>query len=65
MKDILKNNLRAFGFENEIDRVEQNLCPFCGEPVSEEDFRDDASRKEYELSGMCQQCIDDTFGEEN
>jgi hypothetical protein len=25
-------------------------------------FRDDLSRKEYQISGMCQRCQDDIFG---
>lgn len=64
MRDTVKNNLRALGFGSEVDRVEQGMCPFCGEPVKEEDFRDDISRKEYEMSGMCQACQDNTFDQE-
>jgi hypothetical protein len=59
---LVKNNLRSLGFGKEIDRVEVGLCPWCGLPVNPEDFRDDASRKESKITGMCQECIDEYFG---
>ena len=33
----------------------------CGEPVK--GFRDALSRKEYKISGLCQNCQDKIFGE--
>jgi hypothetical protein len=62
MRENVKNNLRALGFEKEVKRVELNLCPFCGLPVSDEDFRNEKSRREARISGMCQKCIDSIFG---
>lgn len=38
---------------------EQGKCPLCTKPVGE--FRDDLSRKEYSISGMCQDCQDEFF----
>lgn len=39
--------------------------PFgCGKPCPPESFRDDLSRKEYTISGLCQDCQDDVFGDE-
>lgn len=32
----------------------------CGGPASE--FKDDVSRREYTISGLCQKCQDDLFG---
>lgn len=32
----------------------------CGGPAIE--FRDDLSRKEYTISGLCQECQDEVFG---
>ena len=43
------------------DRVIRSQCVTCVKPVGE--FKNDISRKEYGISGMCQQCQDDTFGE--
>jgi hypothetical protein len=62
MRDVAKNNLKALGFGKEIENVENGKCPFCGSTETKpEHFRDDESRKEFETSGLCQSCIDDTF----
>ena len=34
-------------------------CPICEQPIGE--FRDELSRKEYAISGLCQKCQDATF----
>lgn len=44
--------------------IKANVCipkPIgCGGPAVE--FRDDLSRREYGISGLCQSCQDNTFG---
>ena len=35
------------------------ICPTCGQPV--EYLKDDPSRREYLISGMCQACQDSVF----
>ena len=54
----------AFG--RSVTEAEQDeICVICGKEVDpEHDFRDRLSIKEYWISGMCQGCQDDTFGEE-
>lgn len=42
--------------------AELNRCSFCGIPIIESDYRDELSKKEYSISGMCQRCQDKTFG---
>jgi hypothetical protein len=42
--------------------IQRNVCSWCKRPVL--GFRDSLSRKEYSISGMCQNCQDDTFGGE-
>jgi len=37
-------------------------CPTCNEKVGE--FRDELSKKEFSISGMCQKCQDSVFGGE-
>ena len=37
-------------------------CPFCREVIDLSSFRDDLSYREFEISGLCQKCQDDTFG---
>ena len=36
------------------------ICVMCEGPAV--DFKDDLSRKEYEISGTCQECQDQIFG---
>jgi uncharacterized CHY-type Zn-finger protein len=43
--------------------VKLKLCPFCQKPIKEKDFRDELSIREYGISGLCQSCQDDFFGE--
>lgn len=51
--------MRALGLGAEIDQVHRGLCPTCGEKV--EGFKDELSRREFGISGLCQQCQDETF----
>lgn len=41
---------------------EKNICVMCGASCEHDDFKDDLSRKEYSISGICQKCQDDLFG---
>ena len=50
------------GFSKEVARVDAGLCPTCDEEVGP--FKDDLSRKEYGISGMCQPCQDMMFDSE-
>ena len=40
--------------------VQNDLCVSCDEPAVS--FRDELSRKEYTISGLCQTCQDGVFG---
>jgi len=54
--------LRALGFRREVDMVENCRCPLCAERVDEEEFRNEVFMKEFESSGLCQECLDMVFG---
>ena len=41
--------------------IQSDTCAFCHKPATA--FRDDLSRREYAISGMCQECQDDFFGD--
>lgn len=56
--------MKALGFEKELKLVELGLCPFCKAKVLSSDFRNDKSRKEHSISGLCQPCQDETFGKD-
>ena len=40
-------------------KIASHTCPFCDGPALS--FRDEISRKEQTLSGLCQSCQDKTF----
>lgn len=39
--------------------IESDTCTMCGGEAKE--FKDELSRREYTISGMCQKCQDKTF----
>jgi hypothetical protein len=41
------------------ESFENNKCISCGGPATE--FRDELSKKEYQLSYFCQKCQDEVF----
>lgn len=47
-------------FPGTMEKIEKKICPTCNKPVGE--FRDELSKKEYKISGMCQVCQDSVFG---
>ncbi len=57
-----KKILQQTGFDEEVKAVEQDNCPLCRRKVDKDEFRDELSRKEFEISGLCQSCQDDIFG---
>jgi len=59
-----KDIMRLAGFEKEVKLVENNKCPFCGHLVIRTDFEDKLSIREFEISGLCQYCQDNTFNPE-
>ena len=61
-KYMNKDMMKSFGFDEQIELVENNICPFCKKQVDMADFRNDISLKEYNISGLCQKCQDNFFG---
>jgi len=56
-----KDIMRSLGFGQEVDLVETGKCPFCKQTVDESTFKDEVSRREFTISGLCQECQDKTF----
>lgn len=56
-----ENIMRAAGFDREVDRVKEGKCPACGKIVDLSRFKDNLSRQEFTISGLCQDCQDDIF----
>jgi hypothetical protein len=42
---------------------ENEICIDCKQPITT--FKDELSKKEYEISGWCQRCQDEIFNGEN
>ncbi len=49
-------------FPEKATMTQIGWCPTCGAIIKEENFRNDLSKKEYSISGMCQKCQDQVFG---
>ena len=47
-------------FPGTVEKIKNNICPTCNKELGE--FRNSLSKKEYEISGMCQKCQDGVFG---
>lgn len=47
-----------FGIDR-VAHIEADTCTMCENPATH--FDDDLSRKEYTISGLCQQCQDSIF----
>jgi len=47
-------------FPDAAANIAAGTCPTCKQPVGE--FKNPLSRREYEISGMCQKCQDKVFG---
>jgi len=60
--DKVKNDMAKFLFGRERNF---KACVICGsEKVNISDFKDHLSWKEFNISCMCQECQDKTFGGE-
>jgi hypothetical protein len=56
-----------FNGKDRVEVIASGDCLTCDEArdLKATSFRDDVSRKEYAISGMCQSCQDDVFGHED
>ena len=49
-------------FPNAKEEIADGTCPTCHKPIT--DLDDELSEKEYQVSGMCQECQDKIFVED-
>jgi hypothetical protein len=49
--------------EEEQKPIGERKCPICSREITENEFRDDLSVQEFMISGLCQRCQDETFGD--
>jgi hypothetical protein len=62
MKMQIKSFLRSLGFGQEVSMVEECRCPLCADRVDEEEFKNEVFMREFENSGLCQECQYTVFG---
>jgi hypothetical protein len=55
--------MNSVGFKKEMSNVLKGNCSFCKKDVSEKDFSDRLSLKEFKISGLCQECQNKVFKE--
>ena len=53
-----------FNGKDRVTCIQEGTCVTCDDAhdIKATSFRDDISKKEYSISGMCQSCQDDVFG---
>ena len=61
---VLDNITKDTFGKSKTDAEEEKVCVFCHKPINFKDFRNEISRKEYAISGICQKCQDDVFGKD-
>lgn len=44
--------------------VAMGKCPMCHEDIDENEFKNELSKKEYTISGLCETCQDELFTED-
>jgi uncharacterized CHY-type Zn-finger protein len=54
------DNMSENSFGRQVSQsIHEDICVSCGKPAVE--FKDTLSRKEYRISGLCQNCQDIVF----
>ena len=64
IKKVLDNITTDMFGKSKSDAEAERVCVFCHKPIKDEDFRNEISRREYGISGICQKCQDDVFGKD-
>lgn len=57
--------MKNAGFSDFVEKVEKGLCPTCSQEIDMDDFEDSLSIREFQVSGMCQKCQNDFFGNDD
>jgi hypothetical protein len=49
-------------FPGTAKAIDEHKCPMCKASIDPQSFRDRLSRREWGISGLCQNCQDKMFG---
>lgn len=61
----MNRDIIAALFPERLALIDDGKCPECGTSVTEADFDDELSRKEFTISGLCQPCQVKVFDQQN
>lgn len=59
MRQFLDNVTQSTFGRKRHNSIVADICVSCGGPATE--FKDELSRREYSISGLCQKCQDEVF----
>jgi len=48
-------------FPEKAALIDEGKCPICEQPVNPDEFIDELDKKEHQISGMCADCIHQSF----
>ena len=63
IKKVLDNYTKDVFGKSKTETENEKVCVFCHNPIKDEDFKNEISRKDG-ISGICQKCQDDVFGKD-
>lgn len=63
MWEVIDGVSQAISGRKTTESIKADTCVFCDRPATE--FKDELSRTEFSLSGMCQHCQDGVFGDDS
>lgn len=55
----IENVIRKTFSVDRLKSIRNDTCVFCGNPALT--FKDELSKKEFSISGICQSCQDEVF----
>lgn len=60
-EEKMNNRMMNRLFPKETKLRKHGQCVWCEKVINMEDFRDELSKREFRISGICQRCIDKFF----
>lgn len=64
MKEVKAYQCICGAVHKEKETHKKAVCPCCETQIRLEDFTDELSFKEFEISGLCEDCQNELFEEE-
>ncbi len=56
--------LTSLGMGAAVEKAKLGCCASCGNSIGADEFRNEISLREFNISGLCQICQDSIFGED-